>query len=252
MASAKVHLSRCSTMHYIKLVYRGLIFLAAVCLYVLGRIYGHDFLFYGFAGYPILLTIICGALGIEMFLRMFPSKTESMGCQKQFRRNYKPVPNSTPKLRTGPRTAIVAGSWLGLNGIFAALYFTRVIDQGILMLISLAFAVCDMICILFFCPFQTWIMKNKCCTTCRIYNWDFIMMFTPLVLVPNIFSWILLFLAGLLLVLWEVRLHLHPEWFLESCNKSLSCANCQEKLCAHKKQLRGFLLKRKKAERTKL
>jgi len=34
-----------------------------------------------------------------------------------------------------------------------------------------------------------------------------------------------------------------PERFSEACNRSLSCALCPEKLCHHKKQLRGFLKK---------
>ena len=63
------------------------------------------------------------------------------------------------------------------------LYFLNVIDLGIVVIISLAFSVCDLICILFFCPFQTWMMHNRCCTTCRIYNWDFAMMFTPLIFI---------------------------------------------------------------------
>ena len=55
-----------------------------------------------------------------------------------------------------------------------------IIDEGVLWLVCLFYGVCDMICILFFCPFQSWFLKNKCCCTCRIYNWDYAMMFTPL------------------------------------------------------------------------
>jgi hypothetical protein len=55
-----------------------------------------------------------------------------------------------------------------------------ILDDGIMILLCSAYSICDIICILFFCPFQTWFMKNKCCSTCRIYNWDYAMMFTPL------------------------------------------------------------------------
>ena len=66
------------------------------------------------------------------------------------------------------------------------------------------------------------------------------MMFTPLVFIPNLYAWSLLGLALLLLIQWEVKLHIHPEWFSDKCNGSLSCANCQEKLCQHKTQLQRF------------
>jgi len=37
----------------------------------------------------------------------------------------------------------------------------------------------------------------------------------------------------------------HPEYFTEKTNHSLSCAECQEKLCHHKTQLRTFWKKQK-------
>ena len=69
-----------------------------------------------------------------------------------------------------------------VNGIFGALHLAGVLDDGIMILLCSVYSVCDIICILFFCPFQTWFMKNKCCSSCRIYNWDYAMMFTPLFL----------------------------------------------------------------------
>ena len=93
------------------------------------------------------------------------------------------------------------------------------------------------ICILFFCPFQTWFMKNKCCGSCRIYNWDYAMMFTPLFFVRENYAWSLLVLSIALLVRWEVTFYLHPERFSENTNEYLMCRNCTERLCAHKTQL---------------
>ena len=119
------------------------------------------------------------------------------------------------------------------------------------MLIALAYSVCDMICILFFCPFQTWFMKNRCCATCRIYNWDFAMMFTPLLFVPHFYTWSLLGIALALLIEWEYLLHKYPERFSESTNQCLSCANCPEKLCHHKKQLQHFLRRNREYLRLK-
>ena len=86
-------------------------------------------------------------------------------------------------------------------------------------------------------------MKNKCCGTCRIYNWDYAMMFTPLLFVPGYYSWTLLGASLILLLRWEVAVYLHPERFSEATNACLACQNCPEKLCQHKRQLRSFLQK---------
>lgn len=66
------------------------------------------------------------------------------------------------------------------------------------------------------------------------------MMFTPLFFIPGIFSWWLLGLAIIILIKWELTVWLYPERFSENTNQYLKCANCTEKLCAHKKQLRSF------------
>ncbi len=136
------------------------------------------------------------------------------------------------------RRIMIAAAWIALNALIFILYFTNVIDKGIMLIIALAYSVCDMVCILFFCPFETWFLKNKCCTTCRIYNWDYLMMFTPLIVIPHPAAQILALLALVLLLRWEITYWLHPEWFYEETNASLKCAHCTEKLCSHKKQLR--------------
>ena len=97
-----------------------------------------------------------------------------------------------------------------------------------------------MICILFFCPFQSWFLRNKCCSTCRIYNWDYAMMFTPLFFVRRLYTWSLLFLSVALLARWEITFYKYPERFSEATNGYLSCSRCTEKLCAHKNQLRSL------------
>ncbi len=239
-------LSKISALHYTKLTFRSALFLAALTIYLVNRMNGSGSLFGGFENHPILI-LICLVFAIEMVLRFFPSKFESMGCQKQFATSYIPASNGCETI-TKPRTMstlMVAAAWIGLNAILGVLYFAGILDAGILILISLAYSVCDMICILFFCPFQTWFMKNKCCGSCRIYNWDYAMMFTPLVFIKNPYTWSLLILALILLAKWEIVFRQHPERFTEATNGSLSCSNCQEKLCQHKKQLQRFLVRQR-------
>ncbi|MBQ5783052.1 MAG: hypothetical protein IIV99_06690, partial [Oscillospiraceae bacterium] len=238
---AKQILSKTSTMHYIKLVFRSGLFVAALIIYIYNRAVGATSPFGGLERQPFILTFIWVVFVLEMILRFFPSKLESMGCQKQFKRNFKPTKNTQPKNISGKTTFAIVAAWTALNGAIGALYLTGIIDEGIVLLISLAFSACDMICILFFCPFQTWFMKNKCCTTCRIYNWDYAMMFTPLVFIDNWFYRSILLCAVILLLRWEITYKLYPKRFSEATNCSLSCANCEEKLCYHKKQLKSFL-----------
>ena len=234
-------LSKISALHYYKLFFRSALLLAALIIYIIDPVRFCAALLGRIPEGPFIFAIIGVVFTAEMILRFFPSSVESMGCQKQFKRNYIETGEPVPTSRTPLRTLAVAGAWLLLNGIIGALYFLGVIDAGILILISLAYSVCDMICILYFCPFQTWFLKNKCCGSCRIYNWDYAMMFTPLVFIPSVYTYSLLGIAVLLLIFWELLIILHPERFFEQTNACLSCANCKEKLCHHKRQLRHFL-----------
>jgi hypothetical protein len=66
------------------------------------------------------------------------------------------------------------------------------------------------------------------------------MMFTPFVFIGGFFGWSLFGISLLLLIRWEITYRLYPERFYPSTNACLSCANCKEKLCTHKKQLKHF------------
>lgn len=238
-------ISRVSAMHYVKMIVRALMLIGATALYIFKRITGKK-LFYESAK-PIhwFLALVFIVYAVEMACRFFPSRLESPGCQKQFARNFIPTAESTPRLQSWKRTFAVVAAWFALNGLIGVLYFTKIIDGGILILITLAYGVCDMICILFFCPFQTWIMKNRCCTDCRIYNWDFAMMFTPLIFIPHPYTYGLVALSLMLLIRWEWNYRRHPERFSETTNACISCKNCNEKLCKHKKQLKAFISDKK-------
>ena len=233
---------------YIRLILRFCLLIMALFYYIADKTKGNELIFGGTEGHNRLLPVLAVLFGAEMVFRFFPSAYESKGCQKQFRGNYvsRNVRNiDTVRKQSGKGTGVVILSWTALNLLVALLYFTRVLDWGFLLLISIFYSVCDIICILFFCPFQAWMMKNKCCGTCRIYNWDYAMMFTPFILIHNQFAYALVFLAVALLVRWEIAFFRHPEWFSEQTNERLSCAGCTEKLCIHKRQLKSVLPKGK-------
>ena len=189
---------------------------------------------------PLILSVTWAVFVVEMIFRFFPSRLESPGCQKQFAKNYVRSGSTEISIEDNNATVLVALIWIVFNGVFGALHMAGVLDDGEMLLLCAAYSVCDMICILFFCPFQSWFLKNKCCSTCRIYNWDYAMMFTPLFFVRRSYSWSLLALSVALLLRWEITFYRHPERFSEKTNAYLRCENCSEKLCAHKRQLHSL------------
>ena len=189
MSTKTKTMSKTSKMHYAKLIARSVLLIAALIFYIIYRLNNTENTLDGYGGLPWVLGVIWIVYAIEIFLRFFPSDIESPGCQKQFARNFCPTDEKTPQLISWKRTFAVTAAWLALNAAIGLLYYTSIIDRGVLILVSLTYGVCDMICILFFCPFQTWFMKNRCCSDCRIYNWDFAMMFTPYIFIPSVYTW---------------------------------------------------------------
>ena len=84
-------MSRISKMHYFKLVFRSLLFLAATASYIFNRIRNSGKVFSGVEDKPIFLMFIWIIFAVEIVFRFFPSSVESMGCQKQFKRNFVPA-----------------------------------------------------------------------------------------------------------------------------------------------------------------
>ena len=100
------------------------------------------------------------------------------------------------------KTIIYVGIfWIVLCLIIAALYFYKVIGYEIVVIISGFFYVADVICIIGWCPFKTFFMHNKCCTTCRIFNWDHAMMYLHLLIIPGFYTYTLVFMTILILIL---------------------------------------------------
>ena len=223
--------------HYVSLTWRTALCVTLLFLWIGDVLSGHGTIMYRFGEHPMLMGVLWLLFTIEMIMRFFPSGIKSPGCQKQFARNFQKTGNTEIIIPDNHATVLVVFIWILFNGIFGALHMVGVLNDDFMLLLCSLFSVSDMICILFFCPFQTWFFKNRCCVSCRIYNWDFAMMFTPLFFVPGLYTWSLLGIAVVLLVFWEVIFFLHPERFSENTNAFLSCKGCTEHLCRHKKQL---------------
>ena len=236
----KKKLSKVSTLHYIRLVYRSALFVLLLYDYISYRLHAGETIVSQLDQWSPILAIVWLVFVFEMIQRFFPSHLESPGCQKQFRQNYIKTGETQILIHDNNATVLVALIWIIFNGIIGAFRMNNIIDDGIMLLLCSVYSVCDMICILFFCPFQSWLLKNKCCTSCRIYNWDYAMMFTPLFFVRTLYSWSLLALSVALLIRWEITFYRYPERFSEKTNEYLHCKNCTEKLCTHKKQLKSL------------
>ena len=233
----KRKLSVVSAQHYFRLSYRLVLFGILLIVYIRDKMNHGGTLMNLMDSYPVIIVLIWIIFTVEMVQRFIPSPTESPGCQKQFARNYIKSGSTDIAIQENNASVLVALVWVLFNGIFGAFHMAGILDDGIMILLCCAYSVCDVICILFFCPFQTWFLKNKCCCTCRIYNWDYAMMFTPLFFVKSPYTWSLLALSVLLLMRWEITFFRHPERFSDKTNAYLHCSNCSEKLCSHKKQL---------------
>ena len=236
----KKRISTVSMIHYIRLIYRSVLFVLLLISYIRFRLFSDASIIESAEKMPVIIIVTWAVFVIEMVMRLFPSKYESPGCQKQFARNYIKSGCTDIVIPDNNGTVLVALIWVVFNGLFGALHMSGIFDDGIMILLCSAYSICDIVCILFFCPFQTWFLKNKCCSTCRIYNWDYAMMFTPLFFVRKSYTWSLLVLSVALLIRWEVTFYLHPERFSEKTNDYLQCKNCTEKLCAHKTQLKSL------------
>lgn len=213
------------TLCHLKLLIRLMLLLPSLAIHL---VTGDLMAYRGF------LALVWITLLVDGLLKLFPLKYEAMGSQKQFKKNFAPAKDAAKqKMASGKKVILVAVLWVILNAIIAHLYLRSVIDAGVMVIISLFYSVCDMVCILFYCPFQQ-ILGNKCCTTCRIYNWDYIMMFTPLMFIGNPFAISLVILGIVIFIRWEYTAIRHPERFCEETNDNLKCARCTEKRCSRK------------------
>lgn len=157
-------------------------------------------------------------------LRLLPFSDEDLDVSQEIRASF--------RRRRLNETAGVIVAWILLNACVAmALYLLGMLDERACVGWTCLYFVFDMVCVVFWCPLQLLFMRNRCCTTCQIFNWDAIMAVTPLMFAPSWYSAVLVALALVVLIRWELAAFVYPERFFEETNASLSCANCRDKLC---------------------
>ena len=114
----------------------------------------------------------------------------------------------------------------GITGIGLLYLNNDWFELKYLYLIFLSINLSDYICIMLWCPFRDLFLKNKCCNTCRISNWDRLMKFALLLFIPSFYS-ISIFVMGLLVfIVWEISYTLNPQYFFPLSNEALRCTEC--------------------------
>ena len=175
---------------------------------------------------------------IDMIAQIVPIRRKiPLGSQKLFANRFEPIREKINYeamkqyiVSTTKAAYKVMLLWCALIAVIGVLYFTGVLPRIALFLISVLFYVCDLICVLIWCPFRL-IMKNRCCTTCRIFNWDHLMMFSPLIFLGGFFCLSLVALSILVWLVWELCFMMYPERFWDHSNAALQCSACTDKLC---------------------
>lgn len=192
----------------------------------------------------IFRLLLWAGVFLDILKKFFPSGRLSLGAQKLFAGRYRAADCSAQRLKDSKRRAdgyalFVAAVWIGFNLIFFVLYRQGIIGVPELILLTLFYFLSDMICVLHFCPFRL-MMHTRCCTTCRIFNWDSMMMCTPLLFIGGIYGWSLAAFAMAVLIHWETLYSRFPERFFECSNESLRCGNCEGNLCRGRLKRRDY------------
>ena len=174
----------------------------------------------------------------DMVLQIIPIKNKvPLGSQKLFANRFRPIREKINY--ESLRSYVIATTraayrvfllWCALIAVIGLLYGGGYISRTGLFMISVFFYVCDLICVLVWCPFRL-MMRTRCCTTCRIFNWDHLMMFSPLIFMGGFYAISLVVLALAAWLVWELCVMLYPERFWEHSNAALKCSECTDKLC---------------------
>ena len=174
----------------------------------------------------------------DMLSQIFPINNKlALGSRKHFAKNYQPTKTVNKELlakymkKQNKKALIIMVVWCSFVAVGTTLYYTGIIDERVLLAEALFFYLSDLICVLIWCPFCLF-MNNRCCSSCRIFNWDHFFMFSQIVFIGGFFSVSLFALAMVVFIMWEITLIRHPERFWEGTNCTLHCSNCTDRLSA--------------------
>jgi hypothetical protein len=187
--------------------------------------------------YPLFfLYFIVDSIGV-----MIPKLNDSIYSSKMQESRYIKVDNVDEKklkklIRFNNQRALLIFVLyaFGISLIGLSFHFLDWFDRKYIYLIFFGLNFADYFCIMLWCPFRIYFLKNSCCNTCRISNWDRIMKFSVLIFIPNIFTITIFVLGSLIFLYWEFQHYQHPERFYRISNQTLWCTNCDKITCGKK------------------
>jgi hypothetical protein len=174
-----------------------------------------------------------------LFKRFIPRLNPKMSLGKIYARNFLSAGEITPprekRYRESKRKADSGAMRSAIYWILLVLTIGFWRKAGMLSdtwiyIIVLFFVFMDQFCSTLFCPFM-WLAQSKCCNTCRINNWGYMMAFSPMIYIPSFWTYSILFMSAATLIQWEFLYLRHPERFYEQYNANLMCKNCKRKVC---------------------
>ncbi|MDI6618347.1 MAG: hypothetical protein QME45_06675 [Clostridiales bacterium] len=219
-----------------KFVFRAIVFVFA---YGLG-IYNAGILesiFYYKIKFIRVYHILWAFLMLNMVKVSIPTLNRHISGGKMFAKYFKEDPGYSKDVlyeyikKNNQRALLVAVLWVMLLFSIGFLYYKNIINKLAIHLIVVLFYFGDIFCINVWCPFRTFIVKSKCCNSCRIFNWGYFMNFSPYIFIPSFWTYSLVAMSLILLVQWEYLHHKYPYRFYEVSNLYLRCSSCLNGKC---------------------
>lgn len=229
--------------YFRRFLLRGAVFLTVLYFYLFHYDWFLELLYTPLLGPAAPIHALWVIFMTIMVVHLLPNWRITMAARKSLGLHFVPAENYSKEelfdfvSDQNIRAWRVMLAWICFNAVWGVLFLSGVIGQEELLMLTVFYYLSDFICLLFFCPFQRFFMKNRCCVNCRIFDWGHFMMFTPLVFIRSFFTWSLFFMSVVVLIRWELIYAKHPERFWAGSNTTLRCENCHDKICKVKKPL---------------
>ena len=216
----------------IRFIIRSILFIILIILFIRDNNIILSILNYKIIFNIKIYHIIWLYLVLEMIFLIIPYTNNHSYNGKLFAKHYIEVENYNKekldkyieKCNKQARRVLIV--WTLFNLFIYAIYKKYNLSKSYVFLVFMFYYWLDMFCVNIWCPFHKLFFKSKCCNECRIYNWDHVMLFTPLVFIKSFWTYSLFVLSLFAFFQWEYMIKVHPERFSPVSNKKLQCKYC--------------------------
>ena len=124
------------------------------------------------------------------------------------------------------QASIIAIIWIVFLVCEGTAIHLNLVNQRFIIVGMIVLRIADRLFVITWCPFGA-IMKNRCCSDCRIYGWDQLMLNSPMIFYISMpYTAVLLILAVIPFIEWEISHWRHPEKFSSTTNEGITCKHC--------------------------